>query len=377
MRSAEQPSVRPEDCVTCHGTLALRRNAPTGMELMVSDVSILGRSEQPHWRPRIGGQRWDASGLRHLGIRTPRILAAMKARAQLLQRVRDWFNLRGYLSIDTPILTLAPLYPGKEITAILGEQEMALTQCAGFYLEAAVHAYPRVYNIGPSFRGEESRSRRHLAEYWHIKAELAFVDRENLITEVELFLTYILSSVQHELAEQLSIVTPGWSPWELAPPFPRITYREALDRLQEGGKNSHRFGQTLGSTEMRGLAEGFGCPFWIESNPVSAEPWIYKQHPVDGGVTLTADLVLPGQYGELCGVAEKEDNLASFDQRRRDAGLESDTRYDFLRDVRVAGSMPHGGIGMGFERLIRWLARASHVRKFTLAPREFGRRVRV
>lgn len=255
-----------------------------------------------------------------------------------------------------------------------GKEDVFLTQCVGFYLEAAVHAFEKVYNIGPSFRGEESRSKRHLAEYWHVKAEVAFGDIEDIISIVENLIGHVVAQCQREINAVVSIL--GGEPpdirWET--PFPRISYREAVSILDSSG-HTLEFGNSLASAEEELLSGRFESPFWVTGLPRATEPFPYVISPTDPEVTQTADLIADRGFGELLGVAEKITDLTMLDERLAEKGKVDDYRYDWIRELRQFGCVPHIGFGMGLERLIRWLLNIPHVRDTIPFPRIFRRRV--
>jgi len=279
------------------------------------------------------------------------------------------------VEITAPVLTPIPLYDDKSALSLdVHDERVYLTQCVGFYLESAVHAFERVYNIGPSFRGEESRSKRHLMEYWHIKAELAWVNREDLICIVEDLISYTVSVVERQSDVIMDTLGTQLCLHGLDTPYPRISYAEAVQRLHHLGMK-FEFGQSMGSKEEEALSKQFTSPFWIVGLPCSVEPFPYVIDPDDPRVTMTADLIATCGYGELLGIAEKIHCLPELDKRMQEKGKKGDVRYEWLRDLRKNGCVPHGGFGMGLERFIRWLLDIPHVRDTIPFPRTFRRRI--
>ena len=312
---------------------------------------------------------------RHLYMRNPSVMAILRFRDLVLYTTRQWFFNNRFVEVTAPILTRMPLYDdGTAISLNVHDEQVYLTQCVGFYLEAAVHGLERVYNIGPSFRGEESRSKRHLMEYWHIKAEMAWGNRDDIISLVERFIHDVTGDVR-QMATEVSH-TLGTKPIHdtINPPFPRISYRDAVSLLTGLGYPI-TFGTSLGSEEEAVLSKNYSTPFWIVGIPRKIEPFPYVIDPDDHEVTMTADLIASGGYGELLGVAEKISDPVMLMERMKEKGKWDNPNYEWLKDLRDFGCVPHIGFGMGVERYMRWVLGATHVRDMIPFPRIFGRQI--
>lgn len=353
----------------------------TKYELIADSFSIVSRSKTLSPSPRDDIDIFDprlADLLlknRHLYLRNPKIMAILRYRSDIVGAVSQWFRDNKFVELDAPVLTALPLYNDNTAIPIqVHDESVFLTQCVGYYLESAVHAFERVYNLGPSFRAEESRSKRHLMEYHHIKAELTFVDLNDLMMLVESLLGYV---TQYSLNHSQDIVkTLGTEICTdaLKVPFPRITYREAVEYLEKAGRQ-FEFGKSLGSEEEEFLSQQFDGPFWIVGIPRSIEPFPYVIDHDDQLVTKTADLIASRGYGELLGVAEKIPDLAQLDERMKEKGRYGDPKFNWIREMREVGFVPHGGFGMGLERMIRWLLLIPHVRDAIPFPRVFRRKI--
>jgi asparaginyl-tRNA synthetase len=316
---------------------------------------------------------------RHLYIRNPKLMAIQKFRNLLLYHIRNWFFENNFIEIAAPVLTNTTLY-NAESTAIpvnLRRQSVFLSQCAGYYLEAASMAFERVYNISPSFRAEESKSKRHLIEYWHIKAELTFGNMEDIINIVETIIKYLIEKFQQEkeIDDIFKTLNTEFCLDGLKTPYPRISYEAAVKLLQENGCDI-KFGESIGSEkEEKILFEKFHSPLWLVNMPRSVEPFPYVIDEKDNRVTKTADLVASNLYGELLGVAEKIYDIEMLNERFREKKLDKDERYEWIRDVHQTGCVPHIAFGMGVERLIRWLMNIPHVRDAHPFPRVFDKKI--
>lgn len=352
-------------------------------EIRVREIEIVGistinvspypRSDIDILDPKLQEQLLDK---RHFYLRNEKIAAILKFRHVLTRIVHQWFDEHGFIEIHAPVLTPTPLYDDRTAMAIqVHGQNVYLTQCVGFYLEQAVHAFEKIYNIGPSFRAEESRSKRHLMEYWHIKAELAFVNFEEVAATVEQFIHDVTEQCAVRGALLANVIGVEMCQDGLKTPFPRIDYGEAVGWLKTKGSDIE-FGKSLGSDEESLLSNRFGeTPFWVVSIPRSIEPFPYVINSSDSRRTRTADLIASRGFGELLGIAEKIHTLPMLDERLAEKGKAGDARYEWLRELRQYGCVPHGGFGMGLERLIRWLLQIPHVRNAIPFHRAFGRRI--
>ena len=227
-------SLTVESGITVKGVIAF--SAQGVREIIAGEVILVGdvtKDFSPH--PRGNIDIFDESLIphlldnRHIYLRNPKVMAILQFRDCLMHHMRQWFYNNRFTSIDAPILTPVPLYDdGTAMSINIHTEKVFLTQCVGYYLEAAVHAFERVFNIGPSFRGEESRSKRHLMEYWHIKAEVAWADLDDIIKSVESIVSYVTEKCQEETTGMLSILGTKLCTDGLAVPFPRISYEEAV-----------------------------------------------------------------------------------------------------------------------------------------------------
>jgi len=331
------------------------------------------RSEFDIFNPRHSKQILD---YRHIYLRNPRIMAILRFRSMVMKIVREWFENNQFLEFDAPILSPAPLYDDSTAMSInVHGENVYLTQCAGFYLEAAAHAFERVFNMGPSFRGEESRSKRHLMEYWHIKAELVFGNREDIMFLVEDIIQYVIRECQKRCPDILSALGTELCTDGLKTPYPRISYEDAIKHLQANGRNI-QFGQSISTADEQKLSMLFkGVPFWVLGIPRSVEPFPYVIDPEDPRITMVADLIASNGQGELLGVAEKICDPVMLEERLTEKGKLDDVRYQFVKDVHQAGCVPHIAFGMGLERLIRWLLNIPHVRDTIPFPRVVRRKI--
>lgn len=309
---------------------------------------------------------------RHLYLRNPLILALNLYRSRFFSVIHDWFKDNRFVGINAPLITPSILYEPNSavhLTNLKSNKTLFPSQSAGFYLEAA-HAHERVYNLGPSFRNE-SRTNRHLMEYWQIKAELCSGQMSDIVDLVEVFLQDISASLT-PFTEELTNMT-GTKPPRISLPFKRITYMEALALLNE--KNlALAFDQNISKNAENLLTDHFQGPLWITHKPRELEPFPYCVCPEDDRLTMTADLISSGGFGEICGVAEKSFTREELETRMKEKGkMEQIDIYSWVLDSRDFGMVPHTAFGMGFERVLRWFCGIPHVKDAIPFPRIFGR----
>lgn len=333
------------------------------------------RSEIDIFDPKIQEQLLNQ---RHFYLRNEKFMAILRFRHVLLGTIHSWFRDEGFTEINAPILTPTPLYDDHSAISLeIHGQKVFLTQCVGFYLESAVHAFEKVYNVGPSFRGEESRSKRHLMEYWHIKAEMAFVNFDDIKFLVEKLISDVVKvlSESEEVAELVKKIGTELCTDGLTTPYPCIKYKEVVLLLKKAGKD-FEFGKSLGSEEESFLSSQFKTPFWVVGIPRKIEPFPYVIDANDTQLTKTADLIASNGYGELLGIAEKIHEPDMLEERLKEKNKLGKSEYDWIRDLRNYGCVPHGGFGMGLERFIRWLIKIPHVRDTIPFFRTFGRKIK-
>ena len=370
-----------ESAIEITGAVVSHPNKPR--EIVAGNIGVVNPADlQISPQPRGDFDIFDPSladqllSNRHLYLRNPKIMEILKFRSLMMSEVRRWFEDRQFLAIDAPILTPVPLYDdGSAVGVDIGGEHIFMTQCVGYYLEAAVQAFERVYNMGPSFRGEESRSPRHLMEYHHIKAEIAFTDLEDIIRLVESLIAHLTNACWEKSPNTAKTLGKPMCLDGMRTPFPRISYEDAVSYLAKHGFDI-AFGKGLGGAEEKKLSELFpSTPFWVTGIPRVVEPFPYCIDPTDTRITRVADLIASNGYGELLGVAEKIHDLTMLDERLAEKGKLQDPRYEWVREVHQMGCVPHTAFGMGVERMVRWLLNIPHVRDAIPFPRIFRRRV--
>jgi len=307
--------------------------------------------------------------VRHLWIRSQKMTSVFRVRHTTFGAAHEYFRQHGFYEMDPPIITPA----GSEGGATLFELEYFgrkayLTQSWQLYAEAMIFALERIYCMAPSFRAEKSRTTRHLTEYWHCEMEMAWAGLEDVLKHAEGVVTHICHRVAEENAEDLAIL--GRDPSYLKavhPPFERITYTEALERLRAKGMDVE-WGKDLRTLEERLLVESYEQPLIVTHYPRVCQAFYKARDPANPEVVLNFDILAPDDVGEIVGGCEREMDLKVLEESMRQQG-EDVAKYQWYLDTRRYGSVPHAGFGMGMERLIQWMCKLEHIRDAIPFPR--------
>ncbi|MFZ2088441.1 MAG: asparagine--tRNA ligase, partial [Desulfobaccales bacterium] len=298
----------------------------------------------------------------------------LRIRDEVCRACRDFFHEQGFVLVDTPILTPTAC----EGTTTLFEADYLdrgkayLSQSGQLYLEAAAMALGQVYCFGPTFRAEKSKTRRHLTEFWMVEAEAAFFTLEEVMQLAEsLVRTVVLRVLEHRGAE-LHLLERDIKPLEaVAGSFPRLSYAEALERLQEKGIEVP-WGEDFGGDEETVLSQLFEGPVLLHRYPLSCKAFYMEADPEDPRLALCVDMLAPEGYGEIIGGSQRVADLEVMLKRLADHNLPQEPLEWYL-DLRRYGSVPHAGFGMGIERVVAWICGLKHVRETIPFPRLLDR----
>ena len=363
-----------ETSLIVRGTVAEDKRAPIGCELHVSDIEVVQQPTDPfpiELKEQTPGFLMDH---RHLWIRTGRQVPVLRIRDAAFRAFRNFFYENGFTATEAPILTGTSV----EGTTTLFEIEYFgdtayLGQSGQLYLEATASALGKVYWIGPAFRAEKSKTRKHVTEFWIAEAEMSFVEhKENLQTQEDL-VRYIVESVIDERSPELSELKRDIDQLrgEVADPFPRVDYGDAIRLLQDKGHDL-TFGDDFGAPEEAVISDHYGKPVFIERFPVSMKPFYMKRDPQDPTRVLAADLIAPEGYGEIIGGSQRVDSVEELVRQLEESNLPIEP-YQWYVDLRRFGSVPHSGFGMGLARVIQWLTGTPHIREVIPFPRQIHR----
>ncbi|MFW6139374.1 MAG: asparagine--tRNA ligase [Spirochaetota bacterium] len=366
--------IKIETSVRITGKLREENRAPGGYEITASDMEVIHVPEEDY---PISKKSHGVDFLlenRHLWIRSRRQLNILRVRSELVRCLRNYFHRQGFVLIDTPILTGSVGEDAGNLfsTSYFDLGEAYLAQTGQLYLEAAAAAFKKVFCLGPTFRAEKSKTRRHLTEFWMLEAEVAFCDssmnmdlQEDMISKV---LSDVLQCCEREL-KQLGRDTAILE--KISPPFVRISYTEALDLLEKKGFELE-WGEDIGGDEETALSESFEKPVFIYNYPSQAKAFYMKPNPRQSEVVLCDDLFAPEGYGEIIGGSQRDDEHNSLYSRIEEFGLDPGN-YRWYLELRKYGSVPHSGFGLGVERMLAWICGLRHVREAIPFPRLINR----
>jgi asparaginyl-tRNA synthetase len=361
-----------ESTVRVVGIVREEPRAPGGYELGVETMEVLDLTEDYPITPKEHGTAF-LMDRRHLWLRSSRQHAVIRIRSEVEQACRDFFYERDFVLIDSPILTPAACEGTSNLfeTDYFGDKAY-LSQSGQLYLEPAAAAFGKVYCFGPTFRAEKSKTRRHLTEFWMVEPEVAFLEFEGLQDLAEEFVEYIVGRCLERRREELETLERDISKLEnIRRPFPRITYREAIEVLQQRGA-SISFGDDLGGDEETLLAEAYDRPVMVSRYPVSIKAFYMQPDPNDPEVVLGLDMLAPEGYGEIIGGSQRIHDHDLLLQRIREHDLPVEA-FQWYLDVRKYGTFPHSGFGMGIERCVAWIAGVKHLRECIPYPRMLNR----
>ncbi|MEM4968941.1 MAG: asparagine--tRNA ligase [Nitrososphaerota archaeon] len=356
-----------ESAVKIRGKVKKDPRAPGGVEIQCNSLEILSQSLDDFPIRKGVGLKFLLDN-RHLHLRSPRVGAIMKIRAELIDAARRWLKENGFIEINCPTFITAAVEGGATLFKVdYFGKTVYLTQSVQFYQEAAIYSLEKVYSLQPSFRAEMSRTRRHLTEFWHLEVEVAFADLWSIMKVIEELLYNMVKSVCEKCREELKILGREIKPELAEPPYPKIKYAEALEILRR--KNIElRWGDDFGADEERELSLEFDKPFFVTHYPRESKAFYHMPDPENPSVCLNADLLAPGGYGEIVGGGQRIHDYNLLVERIRENGLNLED-YKWYLDLRKYGSIPHSGFGMGIERVLWWLLKLPHIRSACLFPR--------
>ncbi|RLG17460.1 asparagine--tRNA ligase [Nanoarchaeota archaeon] len=362
---------RIESSVIVSGSLKKDERAPGGHEIAVEKLKVVGEAEVfPITKDQSVEFLLD---VRHLWLRSRKLTAIMKVKDTALRAAREWFHKHGFWEVTPPIIVSGACEGGATLFKFKYFDRTAfLSQSAQLYLEALIYSLEKVYSLTPSFRAEKSRTRRHLAEYWHLEGEAAWVDHEENMRIQEQLVSYMVKKVVKERKEELESLGRDVKILKrVKPPFKRMTYDKAIEILQRRGMEIE-WGEDLGADEERELTKDLRKPIFLTNYPRKIKAFYMKVDPRDENKVLNDDLLSPEGYGELIGGSQREDDLEKLKENMKLFKLRPKD-YEWYLDLRRYGSVPHSGFGLGMERFVMWVCRLDHIRDTIPFPRVINR----
>ncbi len=362
-----------ETSIEVSGVVHPDARSPGGVELQTTDLTIIGPSVDFPITPKEHGIAYLFEH-RHLWLRSKQQVAIARVRHEVIQAIRDFFYERHFTLVDTPILTGSIGEHAGTLFSIdyfdLGKAYLA--QTGQLYVEAAAAALGKVYCFGPTFRAEKSKTRRHLTEFWMVEPEVAWNDSDANMRLQEDFVSYVVARCLERRTSDLAELGRDLAPLErVKPPFHRISYTDAVERLKALGADME-WGRDLGGDAETLLAKQYDRPVFVYNYPKAVKAFYMKENPADPRTVLNNDCLAPEGYGEIIGGSQREDDYEKLLARIRAEGLPEES-YSWYLDLRKYGTFVHAGFGLGVERTVAWICGIPHIREAIAFPRTLYR----
>ncbi|WP_373751654.1 asparagine--tRNA ligase [Weissella soli] len=370
---ATAKGLKQETSMILTGTIRADDRSKFGYELDVQDIEIIGESEGYPITPKEHGTDFLFDN-RHLYVRHVKPFAVLKIRDTITRAIMDFFHQDGFTRLDSPVLTGSAPEGTTELfeTDYFGTPAF-LAQTGQLYAEAGIFGFGKVYDFGPVFRAEKSKTRRHLTEFWMIDAEMAWMHQDQSLDVQERFIKFLLAAVLKENSYELDLLERDKDLLQsyIDADFPRVSYDDAVKLLQENDFEI-KWGEDFGSPEETFLANHFAKPVFITNYPKGVKAFYMKRAEDRDDVVVSADLLAPEGYGEIIGGSERDIDFDYLQTRLEQEGLDLE-EYEWYLDLRKFGSVPHSGFGLGLERMVTFVSGESHIREAIPFPRTLGR----
>ncbi|MFH1650440.1 MAG: asparagine--tRNA ligase [Candidatus Woesearchaeota archaeon] len=358
-----------EASMTVHGEIKKDERAPTGFEIQVKDFEVIGTSDS---FPITKDQSPEfLADNRHLWLRSRKMTAIMKIRSTVFGAIHEYFRSKGFYEYQSPMFQSVQCEGGSSLFSVdyFKQKGVFLAQTWQLYAEPAIFSLEKIYTIAPSFRAEKSKTSRHLTEYWHAEMEVAWASFSEIIDYGEGVLKHMVKKVLEENKPELEILERDIKKLEptVKKPFPRIRYDEALRILTEQGMQVP-WGKDLRTIEEDKLSSLYDTPVIVTHYPKAVKAFYMKESPDNPKVVHGTDFIAPEGYGEIIGGSERESDLEELKKRLIEMG-EKPEEYEFYLDTRRYGSVPHGGFGLGVERVISWICGLDNIKDSIPFPR--------
>jgi asparaginyl-tRNA synthetase len=361
-----------ESSVIVIGKIRAEQRAPGGYEIGVSAVQVLQKvSEETPFPIQLKEHGVDfLLDHRHLWIRTPRQAAILRIRAEAVRAARNYMDAQGYTLTDAPMFTPSACEGTSTLFEVnyIDDEKAYLTQSGQLYIEATAMALGKVYTFGPTFRAEKSKTRRHLTEFWMLEPEAAYATLDDMMALGEGLVSAIVQSVVKNKSRELEILKRDLARLEnIKPPFPRISYEDAVDLLNKQG-NPARSGDDFGGDEETIISKEFDRPVMIHRYPAAIKAFYMQPDAEDPRKALAFDMIAPEGYGEIIGGSQRIHNYDLLVKRLKEHNLPEEA-FQWYLDLRRYGSVPHAGFGLGLERTVAWICGSEHIREVIPFPR--------
>src|SRR5438067_8287288 len=361
-----------ESSVIVTGSIRAEQRAPGGYEIGVSKIHVVQKVDESTPYP-IQLKEHGVDFLldhRHLWMRTPRQAAILRIRAEAERAARDYMDSQGYTLTDAPMFTPAACEGTSTLFEVdyIDDQKAYLTQSGQLYIEATAMALGKVYTFGPTFRAEKSKTRRHLTEFWMLEPEAAYVEMDEAMGLGEGLVSAIVGSVLKNKSRELEILKRDTTKLQnVKPPFPRVSYEDAISVLQKHG-NPAKFGDDIGGDEETIISNEFDRPVMVHRYPAAIKAFYMQPDAQRPELALAFDMIAPEGYGEIIGGSQRIHDYDLLVKRLHEHNLPEEA-FQWYLDLRRYGSVPHSGFGLGLERTIAWICGTEHIREVIPFPR--------
>jgi asparaginyl-tRNA synthetase len=366
--------IKIESSIEIIGEIKEDKRAPNGFEIQVKKINIIQIAEDfpinKDLNEELLGDR------RHLWLRSRKMTAIMKIRSTVFNAIHEYYHNLGFYEFQSPILQAVQCEGGSTLFKVdyFGKKGVFLAQTWQLYAEPAIFALEKIYTVAPSFRAEESKTSRHLTEYWHSEMEVAWANFNDIQDYGEGVLKHIIKQVLEINKPELEILKRDIKKLEpsLKKKFPRMTYDEALKILKEKAKIKISWGKDLRTIEEDELSKLYDTPIIVTNYPKEVKAFYMKETEGNSKVVNGCDFIAPEGYGEIIGGSERESDPEKIKKRLIEMG-EKPEQYSFYLDTRKYGSVPHGGFGMGVERVVSWICGLDTIKDAIPFPRTMNR----
>jgi asparaginyl-tRNA synthetase len=361
-----------ESSVIVSGKIRAEQRAPGGFEIGVTKIQIVQKvSEATPFPIQLKEHGVDfLLDQRHLWIRTPRQAAILRIRAEAIRSARNFMDSQGYTLTDSPMFTPAACEGTSTLFEVnyIDDQKAYLSQSGQLYIEATAMALGKVYTFGPTFRAEKSKTRRHLTEFWMLEPEAAYAELNDMMDLGEGLVSAIVQGVVKNKFRELETLKRDITKLEnIKPPFPRISYEEAIGVLQKVG-NPAKFGDDFGGDEETIISSSFDRPVIVHHYPAAIKAFYMQPDAHRPDLALSFDMLAPEGYGEIIGGSQRIHDYDLLVKRLKENNLPVES-FQWYLDLRRYGSVPHAGFGLGLERTVAWICGAEHIREVIPFPR--------
>jgi len=362
-----------ESSIELEGEVIEDKRAPGGYEIKVTNVNIVNSADV---FPITEDQSTEfLLDQRHLWIRSQKLSSILKVRSTIVGAIHEFFRKNGFYEFDAPVLQPNQCEGGSTLFEVkYYDEKTYLSQSWQLYAEAGIFSLEKIYNMGPTFRAEKSKTSRHLSEFWMAEMEVAWMDLHDITEIAKEEIKYILKKVLKDNKKDLEILGQDIKKLEEISNsgFPTITYTEALKILKEKEDMDVKWGKDLRTIEEEKIMKHFKTPIVVTNYPIEIMAFYKPPDPNDPKTALCFDMIAPDGYGEIVGGSQRSTDIDYMKKRLKDMG-ESVNNYNWYFDLRRYGSVPHSGYGLGVERVVAWICGIDNIKDAIPFPRTITR----